>query len=409
MNLALRKIIYDPISYIHPQRVSLNNTPINNPVLRSITNEMILLQYNLSVEHFNLNSSLVYCINNWNLFPLICLFSGCHFYRERFAERGFFYKVPAVLRDYLSAIPVEINEKARYKPGIANYHNIITCGFSTLLPYIRQQPLAMQQRFNLLFPDFVDHIQLPLPLASTLLERITFYAKKIEMSLIKSPANGVVIKRKISDGLKEIVSLKENILIETTAKIQSIEVKREEKFIQGYYDGYTKGIIDVMDNFIPLISLLSSELEKNRINMINDLKSILLKSSEEVEVFIKIFESWVTKLPSISGPLNLYIPTSFKDKSIEVESYFVDKSIWNVHITFHDDKRFVFFTDQFIAEFSPQEFVDNCEQYLISNHCFSPDKVNEICEHARHYLVEKMFETHSLDMNNSVLASPEDL
>ncbi|MDZ8758283.1 hypothetical protein SNB73_18735, partial [Escherichia coli] len=36
-------------------------------------------------------------------------------------------------------------------------------------------------------------------------------------------------------------------------------------------------------------------------------------------------------------------------------------------------------------------------------------QVNEICEQARHYLVEKMFETHSLDMNNSVLASPEDL
>ncbi|EMV2658429.1 TPA: hypothetical protein ACHYK1_004906, partial [Escherichia coli] len=97
--------------------------------------------------------------------------------------------------------------------------------------------------------------------------------KKIEMSLINSPANGVVIKRIISDGLKEIVSLKEQILLETTAKIQSIEEKREEKVIQGYYDGYAKGIIDVMDNFIPLISLLSSELEKNRINMINDLKS----------------------------------------------------------------------------------------------------------------------------------------
>lgn len=178
MNLALRKIIYDPISYIHPQRVSLNNARISNPVLRFITNEMILLQYNLSVEHFSLNSSLIYYINNWKLFPLICLLSGCHFYRERFAERGFFYKVPDVLRNYLSAIPVEINEKARYKPGIVNYQNIITCGFSTLLPYVRQQPLAMQQRFNLLFPDFVDHIQLPLPLASTLLERITFYAKK---------------------------------------------------------------------------------------------------------------------------------------------------------------------------------------------------------------------------------------
>ncbi|TYY14425.1 type III secretion apparatus protein OrgA/MxiK, partial [Escherichia coli] len=60
--------------------------------------------------------------------------------------------------NYLSAIPVEINEKARYKPGIVNYQNIITCGFSTLLPYVRQQPLAMQQRFNLLFPDFVTQL-----------------------------------------------------------------------------------------------------------------------------------------------------------------------------------------------------------------------------------------------------------
>ncbi|MBW6090456.1 hypothetical protein KZ770_09570 [Escherichia coli] len=101
---------------------------------------------------------------------------------------------------------------------------------------------------------------------------------------------------------------------------------------------------------------------------------IVKNLQKKLMFFIKIFESWVTKLPSISGPVNLHIPTSFKDKSLEVESYFVDKSIWNVHITFHDDKRFVFFTDQFIAEFSPQEFVDNCEQYLINNHCFSPDK-----------------------------------
>lgn len=48
------------------------------------------------------------------------------------------------------------------------------------------------------------------------------------MSLIKSPANGVVIKRKISDGLKEIVSLKEKILLETTAKFRVLR-KREKK------------------------------------------------------------------------------------------------------------------------------------------------------------------------------------
>lgn len=52
--------------------------------------------------------------------------------------------------------------------------------------------------------------------------------KKIEMSLINSPANGVVIKRIISDGLKEIVSLKEQILLETTAKFRVLR-KREKK------------------------------------------------------------------------------------------------------------------------------------------------------------------------------------
>ncbi|STM16848.1 putative oxygen-regulated invasion protein [Escherichia coli] len=67
--------------------------------------------------------------------------------------------------------------------------------------------------------------------------------KKIEMSLINSSANGVVIKRIISDGLKEIVSLKEQILLETTAKIQSIEEKREEKVIQGIMMAMRKALL----------------------------------------------------------------------------------------------------------------------------------------------------------------------
>lgn len=84
---------------------------------------------------------------------------------------------------------------------------------------------------------------------------------------------------------------------------------------------------------------------KKRINMINDLKSILLKFLEEVDVFIKIFESWVIKLLLILGFVNFYIFISFKDKFFEVELYFVDKLIWNVYIIFYDDKCFVFFID----------------------------------------------------------------
>ena len=48
------------------------------------------------------------------------------------------------------------------------------------------------------------------------------------MSLINSPANGVVIKRIISDGLKEIVSLKEQILLKPPQKFRVLR-KREKK------------------------------------------------------------------------------------------------------------------------------------------------------------------------------------
>ena len=94
----------------------MNNTPITQSgLLRSITNEMIVLQYNLSVEHFNLK------IVHYLLHKQLGIYFHCSVYqwlsllsRKAFAERGrfFFYKVPAVLRDYLSAIPVKINEKA---------------------------------------------------------------------------------------------------------------------------------------------------------------------------------------------------------------------------------------------------------------------------------------------------------
>ena len=122
----------------------MNDTSIYNTVLRAIANKMLVMQYNVSVEHFDLYSTLVYDIDNRNVFALFCLFSGHHVYRERFAERGLFHKIPAVIRDYVSAISVKIDEQARYQPCIASNHDILTCGISSLTPDIWQEPLAVQ-------------------------------------------------------------------------------------------------------------------------------------------------------------------------------------------------------------------------------------------------------------------------
>ncbi|EJI9012733.1 type III secretion apparatus protein OrgA/MxiK, partial [Escherichia albertii] len=66
-----------------------------------------------------------------------------------------------------------------------NYIDIISFGFSVLLSFMRQQPLAIQQRFNLLFPDFVDSISTIVPVTPLLLKRITDYAKKNRNELIE--------------------------------------------------------------------------------------------------------------------------------------------------------------------------------------------------------------------------------
>nr|WP_242446400.1 hypothetical protein [Escherichia albertii] len=74
--------------------------------VKSLANDLIIRQFNLSTEQFDLNNSLLFYINNWDLLPLICLLAGCHFYRDKFAERGLFYKIPHVIRQYYENSPV---------------------------------------------------------------------------------------------------------------------------------------------------------------------------------------------------------------------------------------------------------------------------------------------------------------
>ncbi|MCZ9274246.1 hypothetical protein OM298_00460 [Escherichia albertii] len=97
--------------------------------VKSLANDLIIRQFNLSTEQFDLNNSLLFYINNWDLLPLICLLAGCHFYRDKFAERGLFYKIPHVIRQYYENSPVLLTDKLLHKPKSVNYIDIISFGF----------------------------------------------------------------------------------------------------------------------------------------------------------------------------------------------------------------------------------------------------------------------------------------
>ncbi len=84
--------------------------------------------------------------------------------------------------------------------------------------------------------------------------------KKIEMNLSKYPLNGVLIKGELADELTEIASIKENSIIEARQRMQEIDECAEKKFVQGYYDGYVKGIIDARGSVVSIIDVFSNAL-----------------------------------------------------------------------------------------------------------------------------------------------------
>ncbi len=162
--------------------------------------------------------------------------------------------------------------------------------------------------------------------------------KKIEMNLSKYPLNGVLIKGELADELTEIASIKENSIIEARQRMQEIDECAEKKFVQGYYDGYVKGIIDARGSVVSII---------------DELKRILLKSLENVEVFKSVFEQWLEKLPTTDSLVYLYVPSRYKEKFLYTESSCFTRLQKEIRIDYHEDNKFVFFTEQFIAEFCP--------------------------------------------------------
>ncbi|WDB48620.1 hypothetical protein [Escherichia albertii] len=236
--------------------------------------------------------------------------------------------------------------------------------------------------------------------------------KKIEMNLSKYPLNGVLIKGELADELTEIASIKENSIIEARQRMQEIDECAEKKFVQGYYDGYVKGIIDARGSVVSIIDVFSNALEINRLRIIDELKRILLKSLENVEVFKSVFEQWLEKLPTTDSLVYLYVPSRYKEKFLYTESSCFTRLQKEIRIDYHEDNKFVFFTKQFIAEFCPHNYVDKCELFLSKNNYFSPEKIREISDFALDIIMKdlnskRMTDNSDVEIFNKVECSEE--
>lgn len=182
MKNDLNKILYDPLSYLHPERLKLNHGLISTPLCRSFVNEIIFDVFNLSDNALTIDSQVKFWVHNWYDLPQIVYLIGCHVSRGELMWRGRILFIPAWARNYLKMTPSYIPEPLSSTLKEFTHCSIIKAGYAGLTNYIDSLPPSLKQRFPLSFPDCVDNISSQFTVDTFTLRIISQYVKKNQSS-----------------------------------------------------------------------------------------------------------------------------------------------------------------------------------------------------------------------------------
>ncbi|MFQ6283759.1 type III secretion apparatus protein OrgA/MxiK [Yersinia enterocolitica] len=179
----LDKILYDPFSYIHPQRLRLNNDLISTPICRSIVNTLIFDIFQLTDADIKINVQDKFWIQNWYNLPQIAFLIGCHINREKLMWKGRILSIPIEARGYLKIAPSIFHNDLSLTLEYFTHYDILNMGFSVLMKYIDRLPVSLRQRFPLLFPDCIDKIDTKFTVNPFLLRVISKYVETNKFSM----------------------------------------------------------------------------------------------------------------------------------------------------------------------------------------------------------------------------------
>ncbi|EAC1403644.1 hypothetical protein APX81_17200 [Escherichia coli] len=179
MDIKIQKIIYNPLSYIHMDRLDIPCDLITTAKARSAANDFIIELYQLDKSIEPWGNDVYYWINLWDVLPQITYLLGYHMYGylkwcgETICVpdwvKHFSFKADTDIRLKLTR-PKE--EKELYLKG----YEYISCACQNL-------PLPLRQRVSLLFPDYVDEVQ-PVDKTDTLL--LTMVAQYVKKNFSKA-------------------------------------------------------------------------------------------------------------------------------------------------------------------------------------------------------------------------------
>ncbi|UTH74118.1 type III secretion apparatus protein OrgA/MxiK [Chromobacterium sp. IIBBL 290-4] len=152
-----RAIVFDPLSYISPQRLALP-PGLANPQSRAIVNDMLIDAYSLDtrLSGSEISNPAQKFLRHWPRLPQAAYLMGCQTLRAELLRQGAILRLP-VWAQAFARLPLGT------APGRASgsrvSHRDLTCaGYLHLLRWRDWLPPALAQRLPLLFPPMVDRL-----------------------------------------------------------------------------------------------------------------------------------------------------------------------------------------------------------------------------------------------------------
>jgi len=154
---ALQRVLFDPLSYLHPQRVRIPASLTVRPAARAAANELLLHAYRLEVRCAALSPLARQWVRHWNHLPQAAYLIGCHALRAELAWGGASLSLPAWTHPF-TTIDLPVTQPAGQT--VTGHDILLKTGYSQLLAWASKLPEPLAQRFPLLFPFDIDTVAL---------------------------------------------------------------------------------------------------------------------------------------------------------------------------------------------------------------------------------------------------------
>ncbi|OXJ21506.1 invasion protein OrgA [Burkholderia sp. HI2714] len=152
---ALLRVLFDPLSYLHPRRLSLPVSLTGQPAARAAANELLLAAYQLRNDctDAELDALARQLLRYWRRLPQAAYLIGCYARRSELAWRGAMLSLPQWARVFIT---IDLPTDAATKQQPLCHNELLRIGYAQLRCWRKRLPVPLAQRFPLLFPPHVD-------------------------------------------------------------------------------------------------------------------------------------------------------------------------------------------------------------------------------------------------------------